>query len=133
MANPWDVKLVCNLTESEMHAYVGHLQERHTVEVQERIDEAVKHILGQWHTALTGAPQQSSYYHPNEFRFVLPAIRATRQHSLAWVSAMGMKPITPAVSSYQEVRVNLPPWLPPEYAAYLAREQVMEQIQLDVE
>lgn len=127
MARPWDTKLICQLTEGELHQYVGHLQDNQTVEAQGYIDRAVEHVLEQW-AEERGKP---ATFGRRPYRFVLPTARARRPVSLATAAQLNYTAATPAVAAYQQVEVILPDWLPEDYAKYLAREQILEQVQPD--
>ena len=120
--NPWSVKMIHQLSESEMLHYAGHLQEHMLVEREEDIDRAVEHIMEQMRSG--PAPLALSPY-GRPYCLNLPTSKAAAAY-------VGQTPMTPVVSSFDTVTVKVYPWMDEKMARYVVREQIIEQTQPDV-
>lgn len=130
--NPWDTKLISELTESEMVGYARYLEEQMLVERAEYVEKAVEFCMEQWQAARgdqSKALAFSQLGHSGPYRFNLPTGRHRRP--MGWYSEDAAVPQTPILTSYASVHVLLPPWLDPEMARYIAREQIIEQTEPD--
>jgi hypothetical protein len=119
--------MVHQLTESEMLDYARYLEEHRTVEHEEYINLAVDRVMehweemrnsgqGSWLSRLSRSTPHYAY---------LPTMKAS-------VGYVGQVPATPALSSYHTVEVRVFPWMDEKLARYVAREQILEQVQPDV-
>lgn len=103
---PWDVKLVSDLTESEMHDYVAFLYDKQIVEQAKKLDETVETLFESWLRARTGV-------RCTELRCYGPLNISTGGRGVMFTG--------------RELRVRCPPWVPEDMAKYIIREQITEQ------
>lgn len=116
--NPWDTKMTYELSEHELLEYVSFLRRRGDVEIdrEQTIRRIVEQAVAHWQTSL-GMPQWQC---PQPFHTTITFGRTT-------LGFHGDNDTLPLGSTYKDVVVKLPQWMPREYVEYIAEMQVREQ------
>jgi hypothetical protein len=111
MARPWDIKLVSQLSESEMMAYVNHLEAEDVFRCAEDIDQQIEAVVDHWRVNRNA---------PTYTQSIVPY-----RHITSLTPSRGYYYLHGA--SYKEVQVRVYPWMDEKHVRYVAREQLMEQ------